>query len=243
MAPLRLLIVSREYPPFVGGGIGAYAARWARLLAERAAAGEASGWGAPVVVTTGPEGRMVEAVEDGITVVRLPLVAWIAPRSAGGGGKGRGGSLHGCPPGRGGYPEGQPDWSRPHPAIATPEVEAAFRTFHPTAVFAMQVADALPQIVARHGIGAIEGPDTGAPMWFALNQRRRAGAWQVGKIAKWSTRSGTRRRSRGRRAENRPTKSGGESVTSPLATLPPPLSPHHHASAFADRVDRGDQRG
>jgi glycosyltransferase involved in cell wall biosynthesis len=163
------------------------------------------GWGPPVVVTTGPEGRMVEAEEDGITVVRLPLVAWVArsgvaarttgggvaARSGGGGGD-RSASLHGSPPGRRGYPEApggargypQPDWTRPHPAIATPEVVAAFRTFHPTAVFGMQVARALPGIVARHGIEAIEAPDTGAGHWFALNARRsgRVAEWQSGKV-------------------------------------------------------------
>ncbi|MFG0283438.1 MAG: glycosyltransferase family 4 protein [Phycisphaerales bacterium JB039] len=147
---MRILLISREYPPFVGGGIGTYAARWARLLAERGMR--------PVVVTTGPEGRMVEAEEDGVTVIRLPLVA------------------HG--------PDG-PDWSRPHPAIATPEVCAAFYAFHPTAVFAMQVARALDAILQRHAIDAIEAPDTGAPHWFLLNSRRCAAG--SGKVAKWQS--------------------------------------------------------
>ena len=69
-------LVSREYPPFTGGGIGTYAKAMASLLARR---GERV-----VVVTTGP-GKMKVEKEDGVVVVRLPLVEgddWSRPHPA-----------------------------------------------------------------------------------------------------------------------------------------------------------------
>ncbi|MEO0629885.1 MAG: glycosyltransferase family 4 protein, partial [Planctomycetota bacterium] len=66
-------LVSREYPPHTGGGIGTYATLFARLLAER---------GIPVVVITAHAGPRVEDSDAGITVIRLPLNAddrWAGP--------------------------------------------------------------------------------------------------------------------------------------------------------------------
>lgn len=65
--------VSREFPPFSGGGIGTYARAMTQSLVM---AGEK-----PVVITVG-DGLRSEAVEDGVVVIRLPLVEgddWSAP--------------------------------------------------------------------------------------------------------------------------------------------------------------------
>lgn len=69
-------IVSREYPPFSGGGIGTYAASMTRAMVR---SGEH-----PIVITVGPDAR-TEGIEDGVTVVRLPLAQgddWSAPHPA-----------------------------------------------------------------------------------------------------------------------------------------------------------------
>lgn len=69
-------IVSREFPPFSGGGIGTYAAAFALALAR---AGER-----PVVITVGP-GERSESSENGLTLIRLPLAQgddWSAPHPA-----------------------------------------------------------------------------------------------------------------------------------------------------------------
>lgn len=124
--------VSREFPPFSGGGIGTYARAITQSLVM---AGEK-----PVVITVGA-GLRTEDVEDGVMVVRLPLV------------------------------EGD-DWSRPHPNARTPETEAAWNALGPHSVFAMQVADVLPDIIERHKVDLVEFADTGAAGWFALNRRR-----------------------------------------------------------------------
>ncbi|MEL6797870.1 MAG: glycosyltransferase family 4 protein, partial [Planctomycetota bacterium] len=66
-------LVSREYPPHSGGGIGTYAKTFARLLADR---------GIPVVVLTAHAGPRAEDDDSGITVIRLPLNAddrWASP--------------------------------------------------------------------------------------------------------------------------------------------------------------------
>jgi glycosyltransferase involved in cell wall biosynthesis len=65
--------VSREFPPFSGGGIGTYARAITQSLVM---AGQK-----PVVVTVG-DGIRSESVEDGVVVIRLPLVEgddWAAP--------------------------------------------------------------------------------------------------------------------------------------------------------------------
>lgn len=137
-----LMLVSREYAPFVGGGIGTYTLRMARAIAR-------SGRRA-VVVTIGT--GEAPATEDGggFDVVRLPFVE---------------------ADGRGGL-----DWSLPHRAVLDgPGGEgalAAFFAMHRESVFAMRLADYLPRLLDRYAPRAIEGPDTGAPLWFALNQRR-----------------------------------------------------------------------
>ncbi len=69
-------IVSREFPPFAGGGIGTYAGAMTQALVR---AGER-----PVVITVGP-GERTEDIEEGVTVVRLPLVQgedWSGPHPA-----------------------------------------------------------------------------------------------------------------------------------------------------------------
>ena len=69
-------IVSREFPPFSGGGIGTYANAMAQTLVR---AGEH-----PIVITVGPTER-TEGIEDGVTVVRLPLAQgedWSGPHPA-----------------------------------------------------------------------------------------------------------------------------------------------------------------
>jgi len=68
--------VSREFPPFSGGGIGTYALAMAQSLVM---AGEK-----PIVITVG-DGVQSESVEDSIVVIRLPLVKgddWSAPHPA-----------------------------------------------------------------------------------------------------------------------------------------------------------------
>ncbi|RNC82731.1 MAG: glycosyltransferase family 1 protein [Phycisphaera sp.] len=65
--------VSREFPPFSGGGIGTYARAITQSLV---AAGKK-----PVVITVG-DGLRTEDIEEGVVVVRLPLVEgddWSAP--------------------------------------------------------------------------------------------------------------------------------------------------------------------
>ncbi|MEL6499207.1 MAG: glycosyltransferase family 4 protein [Planctomycetota bacterium] len=66
-------LVSREYPPHAGGGIGTYAKTFARLLADR---------GVPVVVVTAHADIRTEDNDSGVTVIRLPLNAddrWTGP--------------------------------------------------------------------------------------------------------------------------------------------------------------------
>lgn len=63
---MRVGLVSREYPPFVGGGIGSYASRLAREMAAR---------GHQVfVVTVSDDGREHCEQRDGVDVIRLPFV-------------------------------------------------------------------------------------------------------------------------------------------------------------------------
>ncbi|MCC6661309.1 MAG: glycosyltransferase family 4 protein [Phycisphaerales bacterium] len=138
---MNIGLITREYPPFFGGGIGTYARQFARALA---------GCGhRPVVITVSDDGRERRQDERGVTVVRLPFL------------KGS-------------------DWSGPHPAIATPEATAAFRTFHPVSVLAMELAKALPRLIDEFELEAVEAPDTGALAWFVLNERRIGGTWPRG---------------------------------------------------------------
>src|SRR5690606_32341124 len=109
----------------------------------------------------------------------------------------------------------------------------------PTAVFAMQVAKALPQIVAWHGIGAIEAPDTGAALWFALNARRsgRVAEWQSGRVAAEGARGANKQEngeqrieSGDRRAEIPDQAPLCHSATSPLGHSPlSPVITHLHS--------------
>lgn len=138
---MRIALVSREYPPFFGGGIGAYTVRWSGALA---AAGHTV-----VVITVSDDGTQRREQSAGVTVIRLPFI------------------------------RGQ-DWSRPHPAIATARTRAAFSTFSPVSVFAMQVAEALPGLAAEFLLDAVEFPETGALGWFTLNGRRTGRLWPDG---------------------------------------------------------------
>ena len=66
-------LVSREYPPLAGGGIGTYAESFARLLADR---------GIPVIVITAHTNQRTDEHADGIRIIRLPLNAddrWAGP--------------------------------------------------------------------------------------------------------------------------------------------------------------------
>src|SRR5262245_8476885 len=133
-ARMTICLISREYPPFFGGGIGSYTVRWSRALA---------GAGHRVVVlTVSDDGREGRERHEGVDVVRLPFIR----------GMGQTG-----------------DWSGPHPLISTAQTRAAFAAFSPVAVFAMQIAGALPRLVEEFGIRVVEAPDTGALGWFALN--------------------------------------------------------------------------
>lgn len=67
---MRIGLISREYPPFFGGGIGSYTVRWSRALA---AAGHRV-----VVVTVSGEGREERDRDGEVAVVRLPFIKGIA---------------------------------------------------------------------------------------------------------------------------------------------------------------------
>lgn len=71
------LVVSREFPPFVGGGIGTYTRRFSEALAGAGTR--------PIVVTVSADGaRRLESI-GGVTVVRLPFIAgddWSGPHPA-----------------------------------------------------------------------------------------------------------------------------------------------------------------
>lgn len=135
---MNVCVISREFPPFFGGGIGAYATRFTRALAAHGHR--------PVVITVSEDGHEHRESDGAITIVRLPFI------------RGR-------------------DWSRPDPAVDSPEHRAAFAAFHPVSVFAMQVARVLPRLVDEFAIDVIEAPDTGALAWFALNERRLGRPW------------------------------------------------------------------
>jgi glycosyltransferase involved in cell wall biosynthesis len=81
MRALGVGIISREYPPFFGGGIGSYTERFSRALA---AAGHRV-----VVITASGDGRESRDVREGVTVVRLPFIKsergaedWSGPHEA-----------------------------------------------------------------------------------------------------------------------------------------------------------------
>ncbi|MFN0131691.1 MAG: glycosyltransferase family 4 protein [Phycisphaerales bacterium] len=135
---MNICLISREFPPFHGGGIGTYTLQWARALASQGHC--------PVVVTVSDDGQQVREEADRIVVVRLPFIRGT-------------------------------DWSRPDPAISTPETEAAFRSFSPVAAFAMRVAQQVPELNAEFAFDAVEVPETGALAWFLLNARRTRGHW------------------------------------------------------------------
>ncbi|MEM9166780.1 MAG: glycosyltransferase family 4 protein [Planctomycetota bacterium] len=129
-------LVSREYPPFSGGGIGTYAEAFARGLAERG--------DRVVVLTAHADAAKTDMVETGgepITVVRMPLQADEA-------------------------------WSAPHPSLRSKRIDRAWHRLGPHSVFAIQVAQRLPELHGSHGFAAVEGPDTGAPLHFLLERRR-----------------------------------------------------------------------
>lgn len=136
-----MLLISREYPPFVGGGIGTYTVRMARALAGQGHQ--------PVVVTVGDVDSPTVEETDRISVVRLPFLAYV---------------------------ELEPDWAGPRPSILAspsgPASHAAFWAFHRESVLAMQLREHLPWLLDTFNPTAIEAPDTGAPLWFILNERR-----------------------------------------------------------------------
>jgi len=141
-----VLLISREYPPFVGGGIGTYTVRMARALVSRA---RDTGGCEPVVVTVGDTDEPTVELEDGVRVVRLPFLDYV---------------------------DSQPDWSAPRASILAsprgPACHAAFWAFHRESVLAMQLREHLPWLLEEFSPQAIEAPDTGALLWFILNERR-----------------------------------------------------------------------
>ncbi len=136
-----MLLISREYPPFVGGGIGTYTVRMARALARQGRE--------PVVVTVGDVDHPTVEEDGGVRVVRLPFLAYV---------------------------ELEPDWAGPRPSILAspsgPACHAAFWAFHRESVLAMQLREHLPWLLETFKPRAIEAPDTGALLWFILNERR-----------------------------------------------------------------------
>jgi glycosyltransferase involved in cell wall biosynthesis len=71
---MNVCLISREYPPFFGGGIGTYNVQWAKALA---AAGHRV-----VVVTVSDDGTTRRETAGGITVIRLPFLKgndWSGP--------------------------------------------------------------------------------------------------------------------------------------------------------------------
>lgn len=131
-------LVSREYPPHAGGGIGTYATVFSRLLAAR---------GIPVVVITAHAHARSEEELEGVHVIRLPLNA-------------------------------DERWEAPHPSINSADMQRLWRQLGPHSVFSKQIADLIPKLLDRFGVSAIEGCDTGAPLWHLLDDRANA---------KWST--------------------------------------------------------
>lgn len=130
---MKIVLISREYEPFFGGGIGSYTERFARALASEGHH--------PIVVTVSADGLPLREERAGVVVLRLPFIC-------------------------------ASDWSAPHPRLDTPEHRAAFETFSPVSVFAMQIARALPGLIEAERPDVIEAPECGALAWFALNQRR-----------------------------------------------------------------------
>lgn len=136
MRCMNVCLISREFPPFFGGGIGTYAIQWSRALAAA---------GHRVVVLTVTDDGVERRERDGnVTIIRLPLI------------------------------RGQ-DWSAPDPAIATPEIVAAFHAFSKVSAFAIRIQQVLPDLIAEFAIDVIEAPDTGALAWFVMNYRRTSG--------------------------------------------------------------------
>lgn len=133
---MNIALVSREFPPFYGGGIGTYTEQAAHALASA---------GHRVVVLTvsddGSESRVPHTRDPGVTVFRVPLVLGT-------------------------------DWSRPAPAIDTPQNRAALEQLGPWCLFSRQVADALPAIVREFSIDVVEAPECGGILWWTLNRRR-----------------------------------------------------------------------
>ena len=132
---MNILLVSREFPPFRGGGIGTYTEHAARALTD---AGHRA-----VVLTVSHDGTgscEPHGSDQRVLVHRLPLVM------------------------------GE-DWSRPAPAIDSPETRAMFEQLGPWSVLSRSVALALPGIVREHGIDVVEAPECGALLWWTLNDR------------------------------------------------------------------------
>lgn len=147
---MRICLVSREFPPFYGGGIGTYVLQAARALTM-------AGHHVVVLTVTNDGERTSETMPVSLgqdqgaefVVERVPLVIG-------------------------------DDWSRPAPSIAGEVTDAAFSQLGPTSAFSIEVARALPAIVERHGIEIVEGPECGAPLWWTLHERRCGIAWQRG---------------------------------------------------------------
>ncbi|MBL9031050.1 MAG: glycosyltransferase family 4 protein [Phycisphaerae bacterium] len=71
---MNLCLISREFPPFHGGGIATYTLQWARALVAQGHR--------PVVITISDTGAEAREEMDGFTVVRLPFIRgndWSGP--------------------------------------------------------------------------------------------------------------------------------------------------------------------
>ncbi|MCH8271056.1 MAG: glycosyltransferase family 4 protein, partial [Planctomycetes bacterium] len=72
-------------------------------------------------------------------------------------------------------------WTAPT-ADATDAHCAAFHVLSPASLFGMAVARCLPALHDRHGFDIVESPETGAALWFALNERRTSRAWPASPV-------------------------------------------------------------
>lgn len=133
---MNVALLSREFPPFRGGGIGTYT--------EQAAIALVSAGHRVVVVTVSHDGsssRSAHGADPRVEVVRVPLVIG-------------------------------DDWSRPAPAIDTPETRAMLEQMGPWSVLSRSVAGLLPALIRERSIDVVEAPECGAILWWTLNERR-----------------------------------------------------------------------
>ncbi len=172
--PLSIALLSREFPPFFGGGIGTATSALAMALAQgghrvtvltvgRGADEQCTKSRVPGAEEIGPNAE--DQAPSGVRVVRLPFLASKAasPRP-----KGQ------ETPSTTDAKEVVEDWSRLHPAIADDTTRSIFESalLWRGSAWAWHVANQLPRLCERFEFDVLEAPDTGALAWFALAMRR-----------------------------------------------------------------------